>query len=182
VEAASLAEMKEDLLWAARRSSRYHSRRRQFFDRYRLFTSAVSALAGSAAIATVISSLGKEFTIIAGSIVTFFSILDMVVGSSRMARLHEDIYRRFVALEKDIVVLGESEWTEQKAKALTARRLEIEADEPPIKRVLDCLVYNELARAMNIADTKFVQIRWYQRILAQLIDVRPHALRIKESK
>jgi hypothetical protein len=166
-----LQKDRDGLLFNVRRSVRYHSRRRQFFDRYRLFTSAVSAIFGSAAIASVLSSAGKEYTVAAGACVTFFSILDLVIGSARMARLHEELYRRFIELEKQLIAIPIDQFTEENLQKFTASRLEIEADEPPIKRVLDSLVYNELARAMGVDKKYFIYIKWYQRLFAQMFSI-----------
>lgn len=171
-----LKDERHRLLFNVRRSIRYHSRRRQFFDRYRLFTSAMSAIFGSAAIATVMSTVGKEYTIAAAAAITILSIVDLVVGSARMARLHEDLYRRFIQLEKEIVSIAEEGFSEDALLRFTASRLSIEADEPPVKRVLDSLCYNELVRAMGYNQEQFIRVRWYQRLLAQLMDIQQDRL------
>ena len=171
-----LKDERHRLLFNVRRSVRYHSRRRQFFDRYRLFTSAMSAIFGSAAIATVMSAAGKQYTIAAAAAVTGLSIIDLVVGSARMARLHEDLYRRFIQLEKEIVSIAEEGFSEEDLRRFTASRLSIEADEPPVKRVLDSLCYNELVRAMGYSQEHFIRVRWYQRLFAQLVDIQQDRL------
>lgn len=169
-----IKKIREDLLFGVRRSIRYHSRRRQFFDRYRLFTNAISVIFGSAAIAAVLSPLGKEYTVGAAAMVTVFSLVDLVVGSARMARVHEDLYRRFIDLEKGIISIPEEKFTEADGTHLTASRLSIEGDEPPVKRVLDSLCHNELLRAMGYGREEFVKVRWYQRLFAQLLDIQEH--------
>lgn len=174
IDAKEIGDMRHSLLFGVRRSVRYHSRRRQFFDRYRLFTNAVSVIFGSAAIAAVLSPLGKEYTVGAAAVVTVFSLIDLVVGSARMARLHEDLGRQFIELEKETISIAEGQFTEENALRLTAARLSIEADEPPVKRVLDSLCHNELLRAMGYGREEFVKVRWYQRLFAQLLDIQEH--------
>jgi hypothetical protein len=54
--------------------------------------------------------------------------------------------------------------------------LAIEADEPPILRVLDAICHNELLRAMGYPKEREAQIAWYQRLLASFVDIREHAI------
>lgn len=176
MDSEKIKGIRYSLLFGVRRSIRYHSRRRQFFDRYRLFTNAVSVIFGSAAIAAVLSPLGKEYTVGAAAVVTVFSLVDLVVGSARMARLHEELCRQFIELEKEIISIPEGQFTEENASRLTAVRLSIEADEPPVKRVLDSLCHNELLRAMGYDRGEFVRVKWYQRLFAQLLDIQEHRI------
>jgi hypothetical protein len=171
-----LKDARHKLLFGVRRSVRYHSRRRQFFDRYRLFTNAVAVIFGSATIVAVLSAVGKEYTVAAAALVTIFSAVDLVVASSRMARLHEDLYRRSIDLEKRILSISEDQFSEEHLNKFTTMRLDIEVDEPPIKRVLDCICHNELARALGYGRDQFVEVKWYQRLVAQLFDIQEHRL------
>lgn len=172
------------LLFGVRRSVRYHSRRRQFFDRYRLWTSALSIIFGSATIYLALSSLDPRYTVAAAAVVTVLSGVDLVIGSARMARLHEDLYRQFINLEQKIISVSESEFTEQDLKHLSSERLTIEANEPPIKRVLDATCHNELLRALGYDPVKdadqYAEIKWYQRAFAQFFDFSGY--RMKRSK
>ena len=59
---------------------------------------------------------------------------------------------------------------------LRAGRLEIERDEPPVLRVLDSICHSELLRATGYDRSQYVEIAWYQRLLAQFVDVREHAI------
>jgi hypothetical protein len=52
--------------------------------------------------------------------------------------------------------------------AFTARRLEIEADEPPILKVLDSVCHNELLRAMGYDKSEFYRIGVVQRMLRHI--------------
>jgi hypothetical protein len=70
------------LLMDVRRSQRYHSRRRQFFERWQFVNSALSALFGTAAIVTLMSQLDKQWAILAAAAVTVVSVLDLVVENS----------------------------------------------------------------------------------------------------
>lgn len=163
-----------DLLFGVRRSIRYHNRRRMFFDRFHLSTSAISVIFGSATIFTVLSNIGSLYTITAAAFITILSAIDLVVGSSKMARLHSDLSRQFIELEKEII--KQKEITEDNIATLTGIRLNIEANEPTPLKVLDSICHNELLRAMGYSKEYFLQIKWYQRWLAQMIDINAHLI------
>lgn len=146
-----------------------------FFERFDLWTSGMSVIFGSATVFAVIS-VYKELAVAVAAVVSVFSALDIVVGAAKSTRLHEDLARRFISLEKKMSLLGEENATEQNLKQFTGERLEIEADEPPTLRVLDSLCHNELLEAMGYPRKDFLKIAWYQRWLANLVDVRAYAI------
>lgn len=172
-EHEDLPTRRHNLLFAVRRSIRYHMRRRRFFERWNMTTNALSVIFGSTAIGGVVKGW-EALAIVSGAIVTFFSAVNLVVGTVRMARLHEDLAKKFVDLEKELVLAGE--YDEAAYRAFGAKRLEAERDEPPVLRVLDSVCHNELLRAMGYDRSQFVKIEWYQRLLAQFVDVREHAI------
>lgn len=169
----SLKEDLDKLLFGIRRSIRYHSRRCRFFDNVNIWCKFLSALGGTATIAAVLSKFGPEWIISFAVIVTFFSILDLVIGSAQKARLHDDFKRQFIELERDTIL--KEEISRQDMLSLTARRLEIEAQEPPPLRVLDVICHNELCRAMN-RESGQVKVKWYQRLFCQIIDIGDHKI------
>lgn len=162
-----------ELLFGVRRSVRYHARRRMFFDRLNLLASAVSVIFGSAAMAAMLSDLGRGWVTAAAAVVTVVSAVNLVVGSARMARLHADLARRFVDLEKAVMLSPDA----ADPSPLIAARLEIEADEPPVLAVLDCICHVELMQAMGYPERDMPRIRWYQRMTAQYFDIGLHAIR-----
>lgn len=163
-----------NLLFGVRRSIRYHARRRMFFDRYRQFTSAMGVIFGSATIFTLLNDVSPMSPAIAAAVVTVFFAIDLVVGSAAKARLHDDLCRRFIDLERQMeLAVGRDG---QSLAQFTAARLEIEADEPPVHRVLDLMCHNELLHAMGYERKQFVRIRPYQRWLAPFFDVQDHKI------
>ena len=66
---------------------------------------------------------------------------------------------------------------EARLAEFAARRLAIEADEPPVLRVLDALCHNELVTALGLDDAERAAVTPLQRWLAPLVDVRPDRLR-----
>ena len=162
------------LLFGVRRSIRYHNRRTRFFDRLHTVSTFISALAGTATVASALGQAGREWIISAALLVTVFSVLDLVVGSARLARLHSDLARRFFELEKAINVVPIP--TEEDLIRLTNERLDIEKDEPPPLKNLDSICHNELLRAMGYDPSEEVQIEWYQRLFANFLDIREHTV------
>jgi hypothetical protein len=176
VDKAEVEEEWRALLFGVRRSVRYHMRRCRFFELFHSFTNVIGVIAGSSAAVTAFAELPHQEwrvlgPVIAGAIVAIASTVDLVVGTAAAARLHNDLAKQFVELEKEMTLAGEP--TEERLRKLIAKRLTIEAQEPPVMRTLDRLCHNELLRAMGYPDTEHVKIPRYQRWLAQLISFEP---------
>ena len=169
-ETDDLEDRWHDLLFGVRRSVRYHMRRQQFFERWHTVTSAVSVIFGSATVVLLLSKMGTAWVAATAVVVTFFSAIDLVVGTSRAARSHNDLARRFIDLEKSVT--GVDQPSEDAYRAFVARRLSIEADEPPVLRNLDILCHNELLRAMGYPSDHNAALGTAQRALAQFFDWR----------
>ena len=164
-----------ELLFGVRRSIRYHARRRMFFDRCRQFTSAIGVIFGSATFFTLLNKMDPLYPTLSAALVTVFSTIDLVVGTAVAARRHDDLCRRFIELERQME-LAERPIDVQALAKFKAQRLEIEADEPPVHRVLDLMCHNELLHAMGYERKQFVRIRFYQRWLAPFFDVQDHKI------
>lgn len=163
------------LMFDIRRSVRYHNRRRSFFDRWGIITNAMSVIFGSATIYAVFQDNGlKLLAVISAALVTLFSTVDLVVGTNKMGRLHSDLTRRFNELEREMTQAGD--FNEAQLRTFISKRLEIEADEPPILRVLDSICHNELMRAMGHEKSELLKIGWLQRLLSQFFDFCEHEI------
>jgi len=167
--------LRHNLLFGVRRSVRYHLRRRSFFETWNTLTNALAVVFGSAAIGGALKEGFASVAVVAGALVTFFSAVNLVVGTVRKARIHEDLGRRFFDLEREIVQAGD--YDEEMLRRLTGKRLVIEADEPPILKVLDCVCHNELARAMGYDQEQMMKIGSIQRLLRHFFDFREHTIR-----
>lgn len=171
----ALHQNRHELLFDIRRSQRYHQRRRRFFEHWHLATNAMSVLFGSATILSIPSPTGSRAPAIAlAAIVTVLATIDMLVGTSIKAWRHADLAKAFIGLEREMVLAGEL--SDADLAKFAAERLRIETDEPPILRVLDSICHNELTRAMGYDESEMVRIRWYQRLTAQFVDIRLHAI------
>jgi len=174
---SSLEEKWHDQLFGVRRSIRYHQRRRAFFDRLDQFGNMLSVVLGSTAIYGILESSSKTLALSATAAVTIFSAVNLVFGSVQKARTHAELARRFVVLEKRFLDAP----TPELLCEITNERLSIEAEEPPVLRVLDCLCHNELMRAEGYPHSQLAQISFLQSCLAQLVDWFPSSIQPQKS-
>jgi hypothetical protein len=153
-------------LFGVQRSIRYHARRQAFYDFWNTLTNATSIILGAGTVAALVntSSFAMELRLWFPVVITLVSTLNLVWGTARAARLHNDLYRRFVALEQEITSAAQID--DATLRAFQTKRLTIEADEPPTKFAVDVLCHNELARAIGSND--YYQVRFWQRWFAHL--------------
>ena len=163
------------LLFDIRRSVRYHRHRERFLDWVSNLSRVVTAVAGSATIVSLLGDLGSGWVQAAAGTTALASILDIVFGPARAARLHSELARDFIGLEQDILRAGLGP-TQETLVALETQRLDIEAKEPPHYRVLNIVCYNELVKAMGHSPEHYVDITWIQRRLANIMDLCPDRL------
>jgi hypothetical protein len=131
---------------------------------------------GSAAVVAVIKD-SPRLCVAVAALVTILSAADLVFGHSRKARLHERLACKFVDLERKIISINVSDFTEAKLAELKAERLNIETEEPPIKLILDSICHNEMLRAEgNKNKDEYVKLTLTQRIFAQVCDIRQHTI------
>lgn len=172
---------RQELLFAVRRSVRYHSLRRQFFDRWHRIIKFLTVISGTATITTLLSTLGDEWKLAAALFVTFFSVFDLVVGTSEKARLHSELEKEFIELRKEIIAVGEELNAGQFAEFMGSR-LDIEAREPKVQGILNVICHNDIARAMGFSENEQYKLSVSQRWLANYIDIGLHKLKKWETK
>ena len=163
------------LLFGVRRSIRYHLRRERFLDGAHNLGALVTAISGSAAVASLLGRLDPALVTAAVTVTAVAGAAELVFRTAKTARLHNELAREFIALEKELVLAGEG-LPEPRLHELQASRLDIEAREPPPLRVLDTLCHNELLRAMGYPPEQQVRVGFWQRAFAQLFDLREHRL------
>lgn len=115
---------------------RYHDRRRAFYDFLHRCVAGVGVLGGSASIAglatmlTQINATGVYVILVAGLLVAFLNAADLVIGFVIKARLHDDLYRRYISLQAKLVRIARP--TDDDFRAWKEELLLIERDEPPV--------------------------------------------------
>jgi hypothetical protein len=157
------------LLFDVRRSVRYHTRRRRWFDRLHRITVFASVILGSATFASLNGTLlSPNWSVFFAAAITIISALDLVFSHAVRARIHHDFQRRWISLEREIIRAGVYDGS--KYVDLCEKRLEIEAEEDPTMRVLDVLCHNEQVLADGHGDR--FRVTFMQRLLANLTDWR----------
>ena len=157
------------LLFGVKKSVRYHARRRQFFDRLGKSITIFTVVGGVGTVTTLLAGV-PTLTLIYGAVAGIFSTIDLVVGCAESARLHSDLSREFIQLERKMVKAGD-DLTDAQIASFTCRRLEIEEKEPTILRVLDLICHNELCRAMGYERREERKLSWCQIFFAQFFDL-----------
>ncbi len=165
-----------ELLFGVRRSIRYHNRRRSFFDSFNLTANAFSLILGSATVYGILQDQAQVIAMTSAALVSIFAAINLVIGSPTRARIHHDLSKRFISLEKKMSLCLDED--KEKLAEFRAERLDIEAEEPPALHVLNCICHNELARAMGYGEEHLAKIAFYQRWLAPIMDIREHTIKL----
>ena len=154
-----------DVLFSVRRSIRYHSKRQAFYESVEQWTTFVLLLLGSGVVALALEGL-QAWNLAVGFGVALLSGLKLVYAFGSKAHRHARFVGDFTTLEKRL--RGDS--SGETVAAVTRERLDLEASEPPIKRVLDVICHNELCRAMDYSDEERVRVTRLQRLTANLFN------------
>lgn len=166
-----------ELLFAVRRSVRYHDRRRRFYEIWNTITVAVAVIGGSSAAATVVAD-STTVSVVLSALVAIVAALDLAVGTARRADRHGDFARQFIALEQAFAHGRDLE--DDEYETLVRRRLAIEASEPPVLRLLDAMCHYEVLRSLGDA-ARHPRIPWVRRVMSQLFSQASYALSLGES-
>lgn len=153
------------LLFAVRRSVRYHERRAAFFSKLDTLNGMISLLAGTSVAATAVSG-HPGVSLLGGAIVAVSNVINVMIGSSRKAALHRELRGRFIDLERQMVLSAQ---TPENLPRFWDERLRIESEEPPVIGALDVLCHNAEARAEG--NNNYLRpMRWWQRMGSQFLD------------
>ena len=170
-----------NLLFAVRRSIRYHRRRERWLDGAHNLGALTAAVSGSATVAALLAGINPLLVTIAAAATAIAGAIELVFGLAKKARLHNELARDFIGLEQGLVRAGES-LSEPDLREFVARRLDIESREPPALRVLDAMCHDELVTALGIEARQRSDPKWYQRWLANIVDVGAQNLRKHASR
>ena len=168
-----------DLLFGVRRSVRYHDKREGWFlaigDTADYLVFLLSAI--TTWLITFEWSNGRPwFVALFPVFIAAGRGIALVLRVGSRASRHNALKRQFITLEQKLIECGD-EATAEQLKKITQERLAIEADEPPVLRVLDTLCHNELAYSMGYAEKEFKPVSPIQRAFAHLTDINPESLR-----
>ena len=176
-----IPEQHYKLMFAARRSVRYHMHRQRFLDRISKWGSALTAIFGSATVMSLLAEQGEQggWSQYVAAATAVFAALELVFGPGRSARYHNELAREFIALEQEALRVGSASMTAESILALQIRRLDIEAKEPPVYRVLDAICNDEVAKAFGHSEEHRSNVTWFQRLFKNIVDIRADRLEKK---
>jgi hypothetical protein len=148
------------------KSIRYHAYRRSFWDAADSWAKILTIISGATVLVSIIGSNNLVATIFA-FIVAITSTMDVVLGFSRRARVHDGLYRAFSRLAQDIAEIGAPTATD--INKWRRRRLEIEMDEPGVIDWLERRCSAEEAAARGSEIRSEWRLKPWQVILSQFV-------------
>jgi hypothetical protein len=146
--------------------SLYHQERRRFFERWNDLTAFLGVLLGSGTAISLLQSSPRLAVSIAFAM-TVVQALNLVIGFSRRAWMHGDLYRSFIDLEIDWV---KSTASPETLADLTVCRREVEKQEPAPMPYLVRRCHIELMRREGHPPDQWPpKLRAWQRAFAQFL-------------
>lgn len=128
-----------DILFNTAVGIRYHMARQRHFEKFHRVTTALSLILSSGAFMAL-----SQNTAAAKWLVLFVAILqafDMVVDTSKMSRLHNDLRQRYIRLEQELVCKRDITISQYQSYHSTLKSIEL--DEPPLHKVVIEMSQNE---------------------------------------
>ena len=125
--------------------------RRRFYEFWTVVTPVLFLIAGSAAFVLHFKPLLPWLEPVLTGTAAVAAALNLAIGPAKKGDLHALLARRFLELEKEIVGIGTLRQDE--LNLLIRKRLDIELEEPPIKRLLDATCHFELLVAEGYTKT-----------------------------
>ena len=168
----------DELLFATRRSVRYHRHRERFLDRVHRLGSLLMAFGGAATVTTLVAELPSDWAWLlptAAGITALAAAHEAACKTARGARKHDSLARDFLTLEQD-VLRARSNLTSKTLVGLQTRRLDIEATEPAVYRTLDAMCHDELITALGRDRSERTNVTWLQRMCRHFFDLAPHRI------
>lgn len=161
------------LTFYVQRNIRYHMRRAAFFTRWSRLSSFVGVFFGSAAAITFLSSVSGShplLPVLLAGVVALASAVELVVGVSQRAWLHNDLRRRFLDIDEKMQINPKMPMKSINELWACVRR--IETDEPPTMEALELMVRNEVIISMYDYEERskhYIPLPWWQKLTAHWV-------------
>ena len=157
------------LLFSVRRLVRYHGKRRGFFD---LIDSTLKNPGfGSWNLDGVLFvDGGASASVVLGTCIAVVTAFQVVCGFSKKAALHLWLMKGFIRLEQKLRASDD----EDTVQLVIQGRLDLESEEPPVKRYLDVICHNEQVLSEDGLETDMWDVNCWQRLTAHFTNVGSH--------
>ncbi len=156
------------------KSTRYHNRRRMFYERWNAIT--ISLASAALAVGSVFQ--WQEPNAMVGAVmaaVAALGVIDTALGTAKKANLHNELSTQFAMLEKRFAI-GRSLDDDGYRQVIEAR-LDIESREPPTLYLLNELATMEFERSVGACDTPPPKVGVWRRVTVQLLSHQHYAER-----
>lgn len=167
------ADKRFEIEFYVQRCIKYHSYRSAFFAKLKTIMSFTTVLFGSAVAGALIAKADPLFAIAASSIVVTFSAFDLVVGTAKKSWDHNDLKKRFYAVELELMAVPEGDFDDQKEREFRVKLKKIESDEPYGLAFLNAVAENDVIRSnfpSEKAEEYAAKLPWFKRATANIID------------
>lgn len=154
-----------DLLWRVRLSALYHLKRERFLDGVDRASSAITALGGAAAFASIQNN--PDFGQATAGFIAIVAACSLVYSPAAKARRHSELARDYRLIEADAA--EETEWSAEKLAKFNSRYSRLEASEPAALGALVTQCHNELAAALG-TNGHITPLPPHQRLLKNIWD------------
>jgi hypothetical protein len=151
--------------FGVKKSLRYHARRRRFFEKLDNITKFLVVVTSASAFIAILGDKSSITTALT-AVVTILALADITFGFGRRSRMYQDFYRQFSELAMAIALVLDP--SRKDVAELQARRLKIEADEPPQIYALERWCWNEEAEARDTAPEDLHKLTKLQKLWARL--------------
>ncbi len=161
-----------ELTFYVQRCIRYHMRRTAFFMRWGRFTAFVGVISGSATVTSLLTHAPTYVVTISALLVTVASATDLVVGTGQRAWLHNDLRKRYLDIEAEVLACARP-IPDDLMRQLKSRIRRIEADEPPTLPALELLARDDVIRSLYTkeeAAAYLCKLSWFKRTTAHWFD------------
>ena len=149
-----------DAAFGINKSRRYHALLRDFYQSAYNWTVALNAVAGSAAFVAILAHAPTWAPATLSGLFALAATLESIFRYERRARAHHDLCVRFTRLAAEMEKLAA---TPENLACVRAKRLEIEADETEVKRLVEIRAMNEESRARGVPEARLASLNSMQR-------------------
>jgi hypothetical protein len=161
-----------DLSFSVHKSRRYHEYMCAFYTRLRNLGKIFTVIAGSG----LFILLTQNFQILGAAIAAMLGLwgmIDIILAPDKLADQHRMLRDKFIELAREV---DTSEVSQHNLKRLRGIRLEVEKDEPPVKRLVDIRSRNDECRARGFGPQKLAPLSKSQIRFGYFMDFGIHRL------
>lgn len=173
----SFDDLKFELKFHLGKNTRYHSKRSAFFSCWNNTNKIVSYMVGSATIVSILAEQYQTLAVVCNALVLLLNAFDSFIGFGDKARDYREFYIAYKKLEMKL----RDAKIEDDLNAIWKEADQIELNEPNTLNVLMEMCWNEELLYSGGERSQLMTIKWYQRLLAQFMDINAISISAKQS-